>query len=102
MTFPPAPPYGYGYPPPPPRPGVIPLAPLTLGAILSGTFSAFGRHWKQLYNASSDCQQCLLGSGIQFCGYGEFQHGESLHCRITGDSAAAAESEHQLRNDSVP
>ncbi|MFB7585520.1 oxidoreductase [Streptomyces sp. NPDC056169] len=48
MTFPPAPPYGYGYPPPPPRPGVIPLAPLTLGAILSGTFSAFGRHWKQL------------------------------------------------------
>ncbi|MER7621293.1 oxidoreductase [Streptomyces sp. NPDC126503] len=50
MTYPPAPPpYGYGgYPPPPPKPGVIPLAPLGLGAILSGAFGTFGRHWKQL------------------------------------------------------
>ncbi|MEU7069200.1 oxidoreductase [Streptomyces narbonensis] len=54
MTFPPVPPpYGYGYPPPPPRPGVIPLAPLTLGAILSGTFAAFGRHWKQLLGVTA-------------------------------------------------
>ncbi|MFB7516226.1 oxidoreductase [Streptomyces sp. NPDC056144] len=64
MTIPPGPPpygpgngpggygygygYGPGYPPPPPKPGVIPLAPLGVGAILSGTFAAFGRHWKQL------------------------------------------------------
>ncbi|WP_426363291.1 oxidoreductase [Streptomyces sp. E-08] len=53
MTYPPGPPgppYGYGYPPPPPppKPGVIPLAPLSLGTILSGAFGAFGRHWKQL------------------------------------------------------
>ncbi|MEX0174232.1 oxidoreductase [Streptomyces sp. LMG1-1-1.1] len=50
MTYPPGPPYGYGYPPPPPppKPGVIPLAPLSFGAILSGAFAAFGRHWKQL------------------------------------------------------
>ncbi|MEU1225963.1 oxidoreductase [Streptomyces sp. NPDC005828] len=52
MTYPPGPPgppYGYGYPPPPPpQPGVIPLAPLGFGTILSGAFSTFGRHWKQL------------------------------------------------------
>ncbi|MFJ2894471.1 hypothetical protein ACIO87_06255 [Streptomyces sp. NPDC087218] len=35
--------------PPPPRPGVIPLAPLKLGDILGGAFSAMGRHWKQLF-----------------------------------------------------
>ncbi|MER6100854.1 hypothetical protein ABT115_00550 [Streptomyces sp. NPDC001832] len=52
------PPYGgapYGGPPgwggwmPPPKPGVIPLAPLELGDILGGAFSAMGRYWKQLY-----------------------------------------------------
>ncbi|MEU8764184.1 oxidoreductase [Streptomyces sp. NPDC048659] len=42
--------YGYGYPPPPPppKPGVIPLAPMTFGQILTGAFSAFGRYWKPL------------------------------------------------------
>ncbi|MET9672618.1 oxidoreductase [Streptomyces sp. NPDC006482] len=57
MTIPPGPPYGYGYgyppPPPPPQPGVIPLAPLGLGAVLSGAFSAFGRHWKQLIGVTA-------------------------------------------------
>ncbi|WP_190156985.1 DUF7847 domain-containing protein [Streptomyces litmocidini] len=53
MTYPPGPPgppYGYGYPPPPPppKPGVIPLAPLGFGTILSGAFATFGRYWKQL------------------------------------------------------
>ncbi|MFF7439560.1 oxidoreductase [Streptomyces sp. NPDC008122] len=53
MTYPPGPPgppYGYGYPPPPPppQPGVIPLAPLGFGTILSGAFSTLGRYWKQL------------------------------------------------------
>ncbi|WP_078954124.1 oxidoreductase [Streptomyces globisporus] len=53
MTYPagpPGPPYGYGYPPPPPppKPGVIPLAPLGFGAILSGAFATFGRYWKPL------------------------------------------------------
>ncbi|WP_017238619.1 hypothetical protein [Streptomyces sp. SS] len=50
MTYPPGPPYGYGYPPPPPppKPGVIPLAPLSFGTILSGAFTTFGRYWKQL------------------------------------------------------
>ncbi|MFF6775132.1 oxidoreductase [Streptomyces sp. NPDC012637] len=45
-------PYGYGYgyapPPPPPKPGVIPLAPLGLGDILTGAFTTYGRYWKSL------------------------------------------------------
>ncbi|MFE1230168.1 oxidoreductase [Streptomyces sp. NPDC058745] len=43
-------PYGYGYPPPPPppKPGVIPLAPLSFGEILTGAFTTFGRYWKPL------------------------------------------------------
>lgn len=68
MTIPPGPPpYGYGYPPPPPpppRPGVIPLAPLGLGAILSGTFAAFGRHWKQLVGVTA----AVYGTAILFMG----------------------------------
>ncbi|WP_329624135.1 oxidoreductase [Streptomyces sp. NBC_01255] len=67
MTIPPGPPpYGYGYPPPPPppRPGVIPLAPLDLGAILSGTFAAFGRHWKQLVGVTA----AVYGTAILFVG----------------------------------
>ncbi|MFI6420502.1 oxidoreductase [Streptomyces sp. NPDC050842] len=66
MTFPPVPPYGYGYPPPPPppRPGVIPLAPLDLGAIFSGTFAAFGRHWKQLLGFTA----AVHGAAILFVG----------------------------------
>ncbi|MFF8834474.1 oxidoreductase [Streptomyces sp. NPDC015130] len=65
MTFPPVPPpYGYGYPPPPPRPGVIPLAPLTLGSILSGTFAAFGRHWKQLLGVTA----AVYGTALLFVG----------------------------------
>ncbi|MET9517296.1 hypothetical protein [Streptomyces sp. NPDC002994] len=36
-------------PPQPPKPGVIPLAPLSVGDILGGTFSTMGRHWKQLF-----------------------------------------------------
>lgn len=49
MTYPSGP-YGYGYapPPPPPKPGVIPLAPMSFGQILTGAFSAFGRYWKPL------------------------------------------------------
>ncbi|MFJ6936274.1 hypothetical protein [Streptomyces sp. NPDC101132] len=53
------PPYGspYGYPgawgggwapPPPPQPGVIPLRPLGVGEVLGGSFTTFGRYWKQL------------------------------------------------------
>ncbi|MFE1549090.1 oxidoreductase [Streptomyces sp. NPDC058718] len=65
MTFPQGPPpYGYGYPPPPPRPGVIPLAPLDLGAILSGTFAAFGRHWKQLLGFTA----AVYGTALLFVG----------------------------------
>ncbi|KQX13489.1 oxidoreductase [Streptomyces sp. Root431] len=62
------PPYGYGYgyppPPPPPRPGVIPLAPLGLGAILSGAFAAFGRHWKALVGVTA----AVYGTAILFVG----------------------------------
>lgn len=65
MTFPPGPPpYGYGYPPPPPRPGVIPLAPLTLGAILGGAFGALGRHWKQLLGVTA----AAYGTALLFVG----------------------------------
>ncbi|MFF9847249.1 oxidoreductase [Streptomyces litmocidini] len=57
MTYPPGPPvppYGYGYPPPPPpQPGVIPLAPLGFGTILSGAFSTLGRYWKQLLGVTA-------------------------------------------------
>ncbi|MFI5758739.1 oxidoreductase [Streptomyces sp. NPDC051569] len=44
-------PYGWGgwMPPPPPKPGVIPLAPLTLGAIFGGSLAIMGRYWKQLF-----------------------------------------------------
>ncbi|MER8045119.1 oxidoreductase [Streptomyces sp. NPDC094032] len=54
MTYPPGP-YGYGYapPPPPPKPGVIPLAPMTFGQILTGAFSAFGRYWKPLLGVAA-------------------------------------------------
>ncbi|MGW6391841.1 oxidoreductase [Streptomyces sp. NPDC055103] len=66
MTFPPGPPpYGYGYPPPPPpRPGAIPLAPLGLGEILSGAFTAFGRHWKTLVGVTA----AVYGTAILFVG----------------------------------
>ncbi len=49
MTYAPGP-YGYGYAPvpPPPKPGVIPLAPLDLNHVLSGSFGAYRRHWKAL------------------------------------------------------
>ncbi|MFI8964754.1 oxidoreductase [Streptomyces sp. NPDC053493] len=48
-------PYGYGYapPPPPPKPGVIPLAPLGLGQLLTGVFSTFGRYWKPLVGVAA-------------------------------------------------
>ncbi|MFD3512352.1 hypothetical protein [Streptomyces sp. NPDC058657] len=39
---------GWGPPPEAPKPGVIPLRPLAVGDILSGTFAAFGSHWKPL------------------------------------------------------
>ncbi|MER5553765.1 hypothetical protein ABT001_19190 [Streptomyces sp. NPDC002793] len=49
----------YGGPPnwggwvPPPKPGVIPLAPLKLGDVLGGAFSAMGRYWKQLFGMAA-------------------------------------------------
>lgn len=36
-------------PPAAPKPGVIPLAPLSLGDIFGGIFTTMGRHWKQLF-----------------------------------------------------
>ncbi|MBM7438272.1 hypothetical protein [Streptomyces sp. HB132] len=39
---------GWGGWAPPPKPGVIPLAPLTLGDVLGGAFSTMGRYWKQV------------------------------------------------------
>ncbi len=55
--YPPVPPYGYsyGYPGGPapwataaraPKPGVIPLRPLDIGDLFSGTFATFRRHWQ--------------------------------------------------------
>ncbi|MEU0402863.1 oxidoreductase [Streptomyces sp. NPDC006197] len=70
MTYPPGPPgppYGYGYPPPPPppKPGVIPLAPLGFGTVLSGAFATFGRHWKTLLGvAGSVYGAALLVVGV--------------------------------------
>ncbi|MGW6566090.1 DUF7847 domain-containing protein [Streptomyces sp. NPDC054975] len=54
MTYPPGP-YSYGYPPPPPppKPGVIPLAPLGLGQILTGAFATIGRYWKPLLGVAA-------------------------------------------------
>ncbi|MGX1884032.1 DUF7847 domain-containing protein [Streptomyces sp. NPDC055287] len=51
---PPPPPPGWGGgwmppPPPPPKPGVIPLAPLSLGDILGGSMTTMGRYWKQVF-----------------------------------------------------
>lgn len=49
----------YGGPPgwggwvPPPKPGVIPLAPLRLGDVLSGAFSTMGRYGKQLFGLAA-------------------------------------------------
>ncbi|MFD5103338.1 DUF7847 domain-containing protein [Streptomyces albidochromogenes] len=47
---PPPPGWGGGWmpPPPPPKPGVIPLAPLSLGDVLGGSMTTVGRYWKQL------------------------------------------------------
>ncbi|MER8236690.1 oxidoreductase [Streptomyces sp. NPDC094049] len=55
MTIPLGPPYGYGHPPPPPppKPGVIPLAPLGFGTVLTGAFSTVGRYWKQLLGVAA-------------------------------------------------
>ncbi|MFG3286856.1 hypothetical protein [Streptomyces sp. NPDC048111] len=44
--------WGGGWTPPPPKPGVIPLGPLALGDVLGGSFSALGRHWKQLFGVA--------------------------------------------------
>lgn len=44
------PPGAWGWaPPPPPKPGVIPLAPLSVGDIVGGSFSAMTRYWKPLF-----------------------------------------------------
>ena len=46
--------YGYGYDyPAPPRPGVMPLAPLDLGRLLSAAFATWGRHWRLLLGISA-------------------------------------------------
>lgn len=68
MTYAPGP-YGYGYPPPPPppKPGVIPLAPLGLGELLTGAFSAYGRYWKPLLGvavAAYAGEAVLVGGGL--------------------------------------
>ena len=48
------PPGAWGWaPPPPPKPGVIPLAPLSLGDIVSGSFSAMTRYWKPLFGTAA-------------------------------------------------
>ncbi|MFF0436675.1 oxidoreductase [Streptomyces sp. NPDC004327] len=68
MTYPPGP-YGYGYPPPPPppQPGVIPLAPLGLGQLLTGAFTTYGRYWKPLIGvavAAYGAEAVLTGGGF--------------------------------------
>ncbi|MFH8725881.1 DUF7847 domain-containing protein [Streptomyces termitum] len=54
MTYAPGP-YGYGHVPvpPPPKPGVIPLAPLDLGDVLSGAFGTYRRYWKVLLGVTA-------------------------------------------------
>ncbi|MEW2414699.1 hypothetical protein AB0953_13360 [Streptomyces sp. NPDC046866] len=60
-----APQWGPGaWPPPPPptapQPGVVPLRPLALGEILSGSFATIRRHWKQLAGVILAVQACVL------------------------------------------
>ncbi|MFF5972773.1 oxidoreductase [Streptomyces sp. NPDC012769] len=62
-------PYGYGYPPPPPppKPGVIPLAPLGFGDILTGAFATYGRYWKPLVGvavAAYAAAAALIGAAL--------------------------------------
>ncbi|MFE4591388.1 oxidoreductase [Streptomyces laurentii] len=76
MTYPPGPPhpYGYGYPPPPPppKPGVIPLAPLRVGDLLGGAFSAYGRYWKPLLGIAAIAYggAGVLVGGVLLVAYG--------------------------------
>ncbi|MFJ9339092.1 hypothetical protein ACIRP0_07335 [Streptomyces sp. NPDC101733] len=42
------PPWGGGWIPPAPKPGVIPLQPLGVGAVIGGAFATFRHYWKPL------------------------------------------------------
>lgn len=57
--------YGYGYGvPAPPQPGVMPLAPLDLGRLLSSAFATWGRHWRLLLGISALGALIIAVAGI--------------------------------------
>jgi hypothetical protein len=65
------PPYGapYGYPPPgppPPKPGVVPLAPLDVGAVFSGVIQTWLRNWKVVLSVSAVAVVVATVLGIPF------------------------------------
>ncbi|CAL9618909.1 hypothetical protein SUDANB120_05819 [Streptomyces sp. enrichment culture] len=55
-----APHWGGWGPPPPPQPGVIPLRPLSLGDIVTGSFSTFRLHWKRMAGVALLVQAALV------------------------------------------
>ncbi|MFI8262476.1 hypothetical protein [Streptomyces sp. NPDC085665] len=50
----------WGGPPPAPKPGVIPLRPLALGDIISGSFATIRGHWKTLAGVVLAVQAIVL------------------------------------------
>ncbi|MER7760894.1 hypothetical protein [Streptomyces sp. NPDC097619] len=64
-------PWGGGWmPPPPPQPGVVPLRPLTLGDVIGGSFSAFGRYWKPLLGVALAFQGLITAVTALLAGLG--------------------------------
>jgi hypothetical protein len=65
------PPHGpqYGYPPPgppAPKPGVVPLAPLDVGAVFSGAILTWWRNWKVVLSVSAVAVVVATILGIPF------------------------------------
>ncbi|MDN3295129.1 glycerophosphoryl diester phosphodiesterase membrane domain-containing protein [Streptomyces ficellus] len=79
----PAPPppgmYGWSPSPPPPKPGVIPLAPLSVGDIIGGAVATIGRYGKQLLGiaAAVYAVAALFFGGVLALAYVSFK--DSVH-----------------------
>ncbi|MEU0135963.1 hypothetical protein ABZ172_18335 [Streptomyces sp. NPDC006296] len=79
---------------PPPKPGVIPLAPLGLGEVLSGAFATMGRYGKQLFGMAAALYggaALLMGTAVALAYAAVSGHLDRVIALDRGESAASAD-----------